>query len=171
MYLNCFTASFQYFSGNELRVGDRVSFYSNTIADILKSPILAAFSAGNPDKPSFVTALSNAIFPVLELLDYVKNSNGIYVPRGPSDRRTRPYVSSFNGFVIPNFVTIDQDGFATPQFPGSIDSNTLTVLEPTALVGSNLPFLNTSLQPVYTLELETIEPDTSQIGGKIVVPR
>jgi hypothetical protein len=171
MYLNCFTESFQYFSGNELRVGDRVSFYSNTIADILKSPILAAFSVGNPDKPSFVSALLNTTFPVLQLLDYVKNSNGIFVPRGASDPRTRPYVSSFNGFVIPNFVTIDQDGFAEPRFPGSIDSNTLNVLEPTALVGSNLPFLNTSLQPVYTLELETIEPDTSQIGGKIVVPR
>jgi len=45
------------------------------------------------------------------------------------------------------------------------------VLEPTILAGSNIPFLNTTLQPVYTLELETIEPDTSKIGGKIVVPR
>jgi len=36
-------------------------------------------------------------------------------------------------------------------------------------IGSNLPFLNTSLQPVYTLELETQEPDTGAIGGKIVV--
>jgi hypothetical protein len=45
------------------------------------------------------------------------------------------------------------------------------ILEPTVLVGSNIPFLNASLQPVYTLELETVEPDTSKIGGKIVVPR
>jgi hypothetical protein len=44
-------------------------------------------------------------------------------------------------------------------------------LEPNVLVGSNMPFLNTSLQPVYTLEIEMIEPDTSKIGGKIVVPR
>jgi hypothetical protein len=31
--------------------------------------------------------------------------------------------------------------------------------------------LNTSLQPVYTLELETAEPDTSGLGGMIVRPR
>jgi hypothetical protein len=68
-------------------------------------------------------------------------------------------------------VTIDQDGFAAPTYPGSIDGGTSNVLEPTVLAGSNMPFLNTTLQPVYTLELETIEPDTSKIGGKIVVPR
>jgi hypothetical protein len=168
MYLKCFTGSFQYFSSNELRVGDRVTFYSNTIVDMLKSPILAVL---NNDKTSFVTSLSNATFPVLQLLDYVKDVNGIYQPRDAASARTRPYVSSYNGFIIPNFVTIDPDGFATPQYPGSIDAGSSNVLEPTILVGSNIPFLNTSLQPVYTLELETIEPDTSKIGGKIVVPR
>ena len=168
MYLKCFTGSFQYFSSNELRVGDRVTFYSNTITDMLKSPILAVLSS---DKTSFVSSLTNATFPVLQLLDYVKDVNGIYVPRDASSARTSPYVSSYNGFIIPNFVNIDQDGNATARFPNSIDAGTSNVLEPTVLVGSNIPFLNTSLQPVYTLELETIEPDTSKIGGKIVVPR
>lgn len=171
MYLKCFTGSFQYFSSNELRVGDRVTFYSNTIVDMLKSPILAAVSLANPDKTSFVAALSNSTFPVLQLLDYVKDINGIYQPRDAASARTSPYVASYNGFIIPNFVNIDQDGYATARYPGSIDAGTFNVLEPSVLVGSNVPFLNTSLQPVYTLELETIEPDTSKIGGKIVVPR
>lgn len=168
MYLKCFTGSFQYFSSNELRVGDRVTFYSNTIVDMLKSPILGVLPA---DKSSFVTALTNATFPVLQLLDYVKDVNGIYVPRDASTARTAPYVASYNGFIIPNFVSIDQDGFATPRYPGSIDATTFNVLEPNVLTGSNMPFLNTSLQPVYTLEFEMVEPDTSKIGGKIVVPR
>ena len=168
MYLKCFTGSFQYFSSNELRVGDRVTFYSNTIVDMLKSPILAVLPT---DKAAFVSALSNATFPVLQLLDYVKDVNGIYVPRDASSARTAPYVASYNGFIIPNFVTIDQDGFARPTYPNSIDAGTFTVLEPTVLAGSNMPFLNTSLQPVYTLEFEMVEPDTSKIGGKIVVPR
>jgi hypothetical protein len=168
MYLKCFTGSFQYFSSNEVRVGDRVSFYSNTIVDMLKSPILAVLPS---DKSSFVSALANRTFPVLQLLDYVKNIDGIYVPRDESSARTAPYVSSFNGFIIPNFVTIDADGFAKPTYPNSIDGGTSNVLEPNVLVGSNMPFLNTSLQPVYTLEFEMIEPDTSKIGGKIVVPR
>ena len=168
MYLKCFTGSFQYFSSNELRVGDRVTFYSNTIVDMLKSPILAVLPT---DKAAFVSALSNATFPVLQLLDYTKDVNGIYVPRDASSARTSPYVASYNGFIIPNFVTIDQDGYATPTYPGSIDTGTSNVLEPTVLAGSNMPFLNTSLQPVYTLEFEMVEPDTSKIGGKIVVPR
>ena len=168
MYLKCFTGSFQYFSSNELRIGDRVAFYSNTIVDMLKSPILSLLPS---DKTSFITSLSNTTFPVLQLLDYVKDVNGIYVPRDASSARTKPYVASYNGFIIPNFVTIDQDGFATATYPNSIDAGTSNVLEPTVLAGSNMPFLNTSLQPVYTLEFQMVEPDTSKIGGKIVVPR
>jgi hypothetical protein len=169
MYLKCFTGSFQYFSSNELRIGDRVSFYSNIITDMLKSPILAALAI--PDKVSFITSLQNRTFPILQLLDYVKDVNGIYVPRDAATARKKPYVSSYNGFMIPNFVTIDPDGFANATYPESIDEGTNNVLEPTVLAGSNLPFLNTTLQPVYTLELELVEPDTSKIGGKIVVPR
>ena len=168
MYLKCFTGSFQYFSSNELRVGDRVTFYPNTIADMLKSPILAVL---NPEKTSFVRSLSNATFPVLQLLDYVKDVNGIYRPRDATTARTTPYVASYNGFIIPNFVTVDANGNAAPSFPNSIDQGSSNILEPNVLAGSNMPFLNTTLQPVYTLEFEMVEPDTSKIGGKIVVPR
>ena len=168
VYLRCFTSSFQYFSSNDLRVGDRVTFYPETLSNILKSPVLAAL---NDQKRAFVTALLGATFPVLQLLDYVPNEDGIYVPRADvaGATRTSPYVASYNGFIIPNFVTVQQGGSVTPTFPNSIDSGTNTVLEMDVLVGSNLPFLNTSLQPVYTLELETQEPDTSSIGGKIVL--
>jgi hypothetical protein len=176
MYLKCFTADYQYFSSNELRVGDRVTFYPQTISNMLKSPILAVL---NSDKFGFVKALTNVTLPVLQLLDYVADSNGIYGPRDSNTARTNPYVSSYNGFILPNFVTIGIDGTAKATYPGSIDSGTSNVLEPATLLGylttdlsqNALPFLNTSLQPVYTLELVTVEPDTSKIGGKIVVPR
>lgn len=165
MYLKCFTGSFQYFNSNELRVGDRVIFYSNTLVDMLKSPILAI----NPQKKDFVLALSNATFPVLQLLDYVPDSNGIYRPRDASTARTTPYVSSFNGFIIPNFTLIGSDGSARPTYPSAIDAVTSNVLEPGSIVGSNIPFLNATLQPVYTLEIETLQPDTGSIGGTIVL--
>lgn len=175
MYLKCFTGNYQYFSSNELRVGDRVSFYSETLSNMLKSPILAVL---DPQKATFISNLSNATFPVLQLLDYVLGSNNFYVPRDASSARTSPYVSSYNGFILPNFVTIGPDGGATPALPNSIDPGTNVVLEPNTLLSylptltqSNLPFLNTSLQPVYTLELETAEPDTTGIGGEIVRPR
>ena len=168
MYLNCFTPNFQYFSSNDVRVGDRVVFYSNTIVDMLKSSILPAL---NPQKRTFITNLSNGTFPVLQLLDYIQNSDGVFVPRSDvsGGARTLPYASSFNGFVIPNFVTIGSDGTTTPTYPGSIDPGSLSVVEPNVLVGSNLAFLNVTLQPVYTLELEVLQPDTTQIGGKIVL--
>jgi hypothetical protein len=168
VYLKCFTGSFQYFSSNELRVGDRIAFYSNAITDMLKSPIL---NVQNVDKKSFITSLLNATFPVLQLLDYIPDENGVYQPRAdvPGAARTKPYVASYNGFLIPNFVTITSLGDASASFPGAIDGTTNNVLEPNVYIGSNLPFINTSLQPVYTLELETQEPDTGLIGGKIVV--
>ncbi len=160
-------------------MGDRISFYPETISNMLKSPILAVLDS---QKTTFITSLSNATFPVLQLLDYVLGSNNFYIPRDASTARTSPYVSSYNGFIIPNFVTIGPDGGATPTLPNSIDPGTNVVLEPNSLLSylstsstsstaSNLPFLNTSLQPVYTIELETAEPDTSSIGGQIVRPR
>jgi hypothetical protein len=163
MFLNCFTGSFQYFSSNELRVGDRVSFYPEALSNILKSSLINFY----PIKQTFVTALQNNTFPVLQLLDYVPNENGVYVPRDASSARTQPYVSSYNGFVIPNFVTIGVDGTATATYAGAIDTNG-NVLEPQNFISSNIAFLNVSLQPVYTLEVECDEPDTSSIGSTFV---
>jgi hypothetical protein len=165
MYLKCFTGSYKFFSSNELRVGDRVLFYSNTISNMLQSTILTALDA---QKRTFITSLVGATFPVLQLLDYIQDSNGIYVPRDASSARTLPYVDSYNGFIIPNLVTIGPDGTASAALPNSIDPGTSTVLEPNTLVNSNLPFLNVTLQPVYTLEVESQLPDTTTIGGTIV---
>jgi hypothetical protein len=62
----------------------------------------------------------------------------------------------------------------TPTYPNSVDANNYNVfsfpiqynVNPVQFVAS-LPFLNTSLQPTYTLELTCLEPDTGQLGGKI----
>lgn len=166
MYIKCFTPQFQYFSGNEIRIGDRVVFYPGTISNMLKSTLL---SIQNTDKKRFVQALVTGTFPVLKLLDYVPNSDGIYVDRSTLAPRTAPYISSYNGFMIPNFFASGSDGNVTPLYPGSIDNTTYTILEPNSLVGSNLEFMNASLQPVYTLELDIMQPDTGTIGGKIVL--
>jgi hypothetical protein len=166
MYLYCFTTSFQYFTSNELRVGDRVTFYQPGLSNILKSPLLAA---QNTQKRDFVIAMLATTFPVLQLLDYVTDTEtGGYVPRDASSARTTPYVASFNGFIIPNFITIGSGGNASPTYPQAIDEGTRRVLETDLLINSNLPFLNTTLQPVYTLEIESVLPDTSGIGGTIV---
>jgi hypothetical protein len=166
MYIKCFTPQFQYFSGNEIRIGDRVVFYPGTISNMMKSSLL---SIQNTDKRRFVEALLTGTFPVLKLLDYVPNSDGIYVDRSTVAPRTVPYISSYNGFIIPNFFIAGSDGNVTPLYPGSIDRVTYTVLEPNSLVGSNLEFMNASLQPVYTLELDIMQTDTGTIGGKIVL--
>jgi len=167
LYLRCFTPQFSYFSGNELRIGDRVIFYPGTISNMLKSGYLAV---QNTDKRRFAESLLTGTFPVLQLLDYVANADGIYEPRSASNQpHISPYISSFNGFVIPNFFVTSNNGNVTPAYPGSIDKGTYTVLEPNSLVGSNLEFMNASLQPVYTLELDILQPDTGAIGGKIVL--
>jgi hypothetical protein len=135
---------------------------------MLKSPILAVL---NTQKTDFVKSLQTATLPVLQLLDYVTDSNGLYIPRADisGSARTTPYVSSYNGFLVPNFVTIQSNGQVTALYPNAVDPGTRTILEVDVLVGSNMPCLNTSLQPVYTLELETLEPDTGSIGGRIVL--
>jgi hypothetical protein len=166
-FIKCFTSHYQYFSGNEIRIGDRVVFYPQTLSNMLKSPII---SSQNADKSKFITALGTGTFAVLQLLDYIPDSNGIYNPRTSNDTRTLPYVSSYNGFIISNFFSLTgSEGNITPTYPKSIDATTYTILEPNSIVGSNLEFMNASLQPVYTLELDIKQPDTAALGGKIVV--
>lgn len=167
MYIACFTPSLQYFSSNDLRVGDRVVFYAETISNLLKSPVLGAL---DPQKKNFLLGLLNTTFPVLALLDYVQDPNGVYVPRDALTARTTPYISSYNGFLLPNFITTGPGGTATPTFPNSIDPVTSNIIETSSLLaGTSLPFLNVTLQPVYTLELDIAQPDTGSIGGTIVL--
>jgi hypothetical protein len=169
LFLKCFAADFSYFSSNDLRIGDRVLFDTATLCNMQVSPLTPT------SKISFIKNLVGTPLLVVELLDYVDIGNGVYGPRDVSAgyARTLPNVAAYNGFVVPNFFVSDAQGNAVPRYPQSINGYGLTstnsnVLEPQALVGSNLPFLNTSLQPCYTVELTCASPDTTQFGQNIV---
>lgn len=170
LFLKCFTGTNQFFNNNELRVGDRVVFDPGSLSNIIKSALIAT----NSDKVQVAGLLATGSFPVLQLLDYVANSDGLFVPRDSNTPRTTSYDTSYNGFLIPNFLSVNSTGDVTPTYPNSVDANNYNVfsfpiqynVNPVQFV-SNLPFLNTSLQPTYTLELTCLEPDTGQLGGKI----
>lgn len=165
LYLKCFTADYQYFSSNELRVGDRIIFHNPTLLKMEESLLTPK------TKKAFIQNLMNTPFLVMSLLDYVNIGNGVMGPRSTNSNFTRnlPYVGGFNGFIIPNFLVTDADGNATPLYPDSINQGNSNVLEPLNIVGSNLPFLNTSLQPIYTLELTCASPDTSVFQEQNIV--
>jgi hypothetical protein len=173
LFINCFTPDRQYFLATELRVGDRISFHGPTLSNILNSSI---FSVQNSDKKNFVTSLLTGTFPILKLLDYAP-VDSVYGPRTTpriDSTGNTSYVASYNGFMIPNFFTQDYTGTLgqatiVPTYPKSIDPVSYIVLDPQATISSNIPVLNLSLQPVYTLELTIQQPDTGSIGGKIVV--
>lgn len=170
LFLQCFTGASQYFNNNELRVGDRILFDSNTLSNCLKSTLIQT----NTDKVAFIRALTGVSFPVLQLLDYVTDANGQFVPRTAATARISSYDTSYNGFLIPNFLTSSATGDVTPTYPNAVDQGNSNVLyfpfqynlNPVQTV-SNLPFLNIALQPTYTLELTCLQPDTGRLGGKI----
>jgi len=164
LFLKCFTGSYQYFTSNDLRVGDRITFDTVTLNNMLKSAILTS-----QGKKAYISAIISNTFPVLELLDYAPDSNGIYAPRTAANARTVPYNTSYNGFLIPNIFTSDAQGNVKITYSNVDSSMPYTCLDPVQLVGSNLPFLNVSLQPVFTFELECKQPDTGSIGGQIVL--
>jgi len=173
LFLKCFTGTNQYFNNNELRVGDRVIFDSETLGNIVKSTAISA----NVDKVSLINNLGTTSFPIVQLLDYVTNADGLFVARdsvSPAQPRTKSYNASFNGFLIPNFLDTDQYGSVTPTYPNAADKNNYDIVQLPVLYNLNpslsvnsIPFLNISLQPTYTLELVCLEPDVSQLGGKI----
>lgn len=171
LFLKCITGTNQFFNDNELRVGDRVIFDPVSLSNILKSSLISQYSG----KVSFVNALSNASFPVLQLLDCVYDSTtGNWVPRTSATPRTASYDTSYNAFLIPNFLISSGTGDVSPLYPTAVDPGNFQILSfpiqyntnPIQTV-SNLPFLNTSLQPTYTLELTCLEPDTGALGGMI----
>ena len=170
LFIQCFTGASQYFNNNELRVGDRVIFDRATLSNCLKSTLINT----NASKIAFITAMIGVSFPVLQLLDYVTNSNGQFVPRTTATARTTSYDTSYNGFLIPNFLTSSATGDVTPKYPGAVDQGNSNILYFPVQYNlnpfqsaSNLPFLNTALQPTYTLELTCLQPDTGRLGGKI----
>jgi len=169
LFLKCFAADYSYFSSNDLRIGDRVLFHAPTLSNMEVSPLTPT------TKKTFIKNLIGTPLIVLALLDYVDTGNGVFGPRDVSAgyARTLPSAASYNGFVVPNFFISDAQGNASPKYPQSINGYGTTntnsnVLEPQTLVASNLPFLNTSLQPCYTVELTCASPDTSQFGQNIV---
>ena len=173
LFLKCFTGTNQYFNNNELRIGDRVIFEGTTLMNIIKAGLISI----NTDKVAMILALSATSFPVIQLLDYVTDPNtGLFTPRElvPAAARTSSYNTSYNGFLIPNFLNTDQNGFVTQKYPGAPDAGNYDIitfpilynLNP-LLTANNLPFLNISLQPTYTLEIVCLEPDTTRLGGQI----
>lgn len=172
LFLKCFTGTSQYFSSNELRVGDRVIFDPVSLSNIIKSTLIASIT----DKIAIAKALSSNSYPVLQLLDYVQSPvDGTFNARSTSNNpRTTSYNTSYNGFLIPNFLTSSATGDVTPTYPQAIDAGNSNVFvfpiqynaNPVQFT-SNLPFLNISLQPTYTLELTCLEPDTGRLGGHI----
>jgi hypothetical protein len=172
LFLKCITGTSQYFSSNDLRVGDRVVFDPYTLSNIIKSPLYTT----NPNKVAFANALGSNSYPVLQLLDYVKDATGQFVARSASNNtlRTSSYTQSFNGFMIPNFLSTNADGSVTQLYPAAPDPVIYSIFQfpiqysfNPAQSASNLPFMNASLQPTYTLELTCLEPDTGTLGGNI----
>ena len=174
LFLRCFTGTDQYFDNNELRIGDRVIFDQVTLANIVKSTLISA----NKDKVRMLTRIGTTSFPVIQLLDYVVDRDtGLFTPRSlvAAQARTASYNTSYNGFLIPNFLNTDQNGYVSQTYPDAPDTGNYDIctfpilynLNP-LISANNLPFLNISLQPTYTLELVCLEPDTSQLGGKTV---
>jgi len=171
LFLQFFTGTTQYFNSNELRVGDRVIFDGATLSNIAKATSITT----NSDKVSVANALGDVAFPVLQLLDYVLDPNtGTFVARTTSTARTTSYTTSYNGFVIPNFLTSNSTGDVKPLYANAADPGNYNVftfpiqynINPVQYI-SNLPFMNISLQPTYTLELTCLEPDTGVLGGRI----
>lgn len=169
LFLKCFAANYSYFSSNDLRIGDRVLFHSPTLSNMEVSPLTPTA------KKDFIRNLVGNPLLVVALLDYVDIGNGVFGPRDVSAgyARTLPSASAYNGFVVPNFFVSDADGNAKPKYPQAINGYGTTntnsnVLEPQSMVASNLPFINTSLQPCYTIELTCASPDTSQFGENIL---
>lgn len=165
--LVCSTPAYKKYPETQLRVGDRVTFHTPTLSNLLKSPAIG-------EKRSFVKALIGTTFPVLAVDRYAYNADRGTFFRDPSASvisLTDAKIDYFNVFFIPNFTSQLDNGVLLDVYSNAVDSNNnYSLLDIQALlgVGSNLPLLNVTQQPVFTFELDIVSPDTSGIGGTLV---
>ena len=165
--LLCITPAYKTFNKSQLRVGDRISFYTPTLKAIESSPAIV----NNLDKRGFVKSLMDDSFPVLEVGVYSLDPNtNTYYLSSPTVVPTDSRIDYFNVFFIPNFTTAETNGILTDTFPGAVDEPEYSILDIASILGpsSNLPFLNLAQQPVFTIEMSVRTPDTSAIGGTVV---
>jgi hypothetical protein len=130
LFLKCFTAGYQYFSSNDLRVGDRVIFDPLTLGNMEVSPLTPV------NKINFIKSMIGTPFLVVGLLDTFPMVLEAHMFQGQPRRPEHlPYVSGYNGFLIPNFYAQDAGGNAVPTYPEAIDgsANGSNVLEPMSI--------------------------------------
>jgi len=165
--LLCVTPAYQTYNKSQLRVGDRVTFYTPILKALEKSPAIV----DNLDKRAFISSLIDQSFPVLDVGVYSLDptTNTYYqtiAPVTPTDSR----IDYFNVFFIPNFTTAQANGSLVDLYPDAVDDAQYSILDIAGILGpgSFLPFLNVTQQPVYTFEMIVRTPDTSAIGGTVV---
>lgn len=168
--LVCSTPAYKKYPETQLRVGDRVTFHTPTLSNLLKSPTIDV----NTNKRAFVKALIGTTFPVLAVDKYAYNTSWGAFYKDPSSSAislTDAKIDYFNVFYIPNFTTQLDNGVLLDVYSNAVDSNnqySLLDIQTLLGVGCNLPLLNVTQQPVFTFELDIVSPDTSGIGGTLV---
>ena len=165
--LMCVTPEYKTYLETQLRVGDSIKFYGATIQRMIQSDALV----NSPDKRKFLQALADQTFPVLSVQRYAQNTDtGNWYPVQGGIDITDGSVDYFNVFFIPNIATRDDTGKLVDTYPGAVDDITYELFDTTNILGlgTALPILNLTQQPVYTFELDVITPDTTNIGGKPV---
>jgi hypothetical protein len=165
--LICITPAYQTYPQVQMRVGDRVSFYTPTLKLLEKSDAISR----NNDKKSFIGELTGTTLPVLEVATYkLDPRTNTYVVSSNTITSTDSRVDYFNVFFIPNFTTLQANGSLVDKYPGAVDLPDYSILDIQGILGpgTKLPFLNVTQQPIYTFEMVVKTPDTAAIGGTVV---
>jgi|LakMenEpi03Aug12_release.lakeMendotaPanAssembly.Ray.scaffolds.fasta_scaffold03760_21 hypothetical protein len=164
--LLCVTPAYKTYPKSQLRVGDRVSFYTPYLRLIEKGSAIGS----NLDKKSFLNSLIDQTFPVLDVQIYAFDPlTNTYIPASNVPTSTDSVIDFFNVFFIPNFTKRLNTGVLVDLYPGAVDSdNSILNIQSLLGTGNSLPVLNVTQQPIYSFELVHKIPDTTEIGGTVV---
>ena len=164
--LICITPAYKTFPRSQLRIGDRISFYTPYLRLIEKGNAIG----NNVAKRGFISSLVDQTFPILDVQTYAFSpTTNTYVPSANVIVSTDSSIDYFNVFFIPNFTTRQDNGDLVDVYPGAVDSdNSILNIQSLLGQGNSLPILNVTQQPVYSFELIHKIPDTSEIGGTVV---
>lgn len=164
--LICVTPAYKTYPEGQLRVGDRISFYTPTLKLIENSSSIAA----NSDKRQFVKSLIGVTFPILDVQIYkIDPTTNTYIPSVNTSSLTDSTIDYFNVFFIPNFTKRLDNGSLVDLYPGAVESDySLLNIQSFLGIGQSIPILNVTQQPVFSFEMVHRVPDTSEIGGTVV---
>lgn len=156
------------FNTNEMRAGDRLSFYQPALSNLITSPELASLSYASTYQTLFNWMMSNDA-TVLATQTFFITASGTII-----DYPVVGTAGDFRNVIFIAYSPVGYDGYVNPSNYLAVSAFPLVLTAgqpldprlPRVSTSNNyvIPLINNNMQATFAFEIETLVPDTSSLS-------